>query len=433
MENTDTFTVSKGSQQYSYAIKTHKHDARYYINDDFEDGTKGAWTNGTIATDTDDAKNNYISWSADGATENSPVNISSVRTFEINDEPDMLIWETDFKTSTNAKTTISNYMYNSKGKILSNIRMDEKGQLGALIPNAVNILMGNMQNKWYHAKYIMDCKNGQMNTYIDDRLVGEGLKFQAPDDFKPVRMTVGATGVKTSGFVYALDNIKVYEPNPVKVNAISFEGENNVNYDTRKVAYNTDNIVLNFSCENGYNIKNRDMTDCVKLLNQSNEEVKIGGTYNEQSGEYKIILKENLDKNSKYTIKIEGVKDDVYQKVYNEDFDFYTSGETARIKNVFLINASGDMSDQFTSGAMTMYVPVINTGEAKTLDIVMVLYDGTSRAVKCLSSSVTANEKSLAEAFFEIDLNGIYTEGMYAKLYLKERGNGPLSKPYVIE
>ncbi len=429
IENNDILEINCGSKSYSYILETDKAEDKLYLNDDFEDGSRGKWNSGEIGSDTLDlSKGNTIYWNVEGASKDSPKSISGIREIAIDDDPEILVYETDFRLPIMTKTTITNYLRNSKDKILSTIRVDDRGQLGALVPNAATVLIENLQNKWYHAKYISDCVNGQMDAYIDGKLVGEGLKFQADSDYKPVVMTTGGSGITVNGTVLMMDNIKLYQPNPIKVSSLTAVKNDIESADIRKIKVDTDKIKLKFSLQDGADFANDDLTAYITLADSDGKEIKTSGNFDKSSLEYTLNILEVLKSSSKYTIKIDGIRDTVYKKNYKDSFDIYTGQTQAEIKNAFIINSSGDMSDALKNEKITVYIPFVNTGEKADITLIFMIYDKNGRAVRCFTQDITAEKASLAETVLNMNLSDLQNDGLKAKIYLKDK-RGPICVP----
>ena len=122
----------------------------------------------------------------------------------------------------------------------------------------------------------------------------------------------------------------------------------------------------------------------------------------------------------------------VYKKIYKDSFDIYTGQTQAEIKNAFIINSSGDMSDALKNEKITVHIPFVNTGEKADITLIFMIYDKNGRAVCCFTQDITADKASLAETVFNMNLSDLQSDGLKAKIYLRDK-SGPICVPSEIK
>lgn len=433
IENGDYLKLIVDGDNVIYKIITDKIEDTVYFSDDFEDGTKGAWTSGEIYQDQDASRNNVLSWTVSGASKDNLKSYSATRASNVTDTPDILIYETDFRTPISSKALISYYVKNSKAKLLNTVRIDN-GNLGTLIPNASQILVENMGNKWYKGKYVLDCVNGKMNVYINDKLIGEGLKFQAPDDFIPREISVSSSSIDTNGMLFAIDNIKLYQPNTIKVSKIELSDGNNITSDLRNVDIYTNEIRVKLSTQEGFLIANEEPQNCVSLLDGQGNEIKAVKSFDAVAQVCTLNLMEVLDEATTYTLVVKDVYDNIYKKNYSENFKLTTESGEAKINSIFLINDDGERIDAFSNQDITAYIELVNKSDVqKEYKVIIVTYDAvTGRIIKCFQENAQIDANTPMHVKFNFNM-AEHDNGFKTKIYVRENNGGPVCAPFKVQ
>lgn len=420
--------LTGNSQTVTYDIATPDTDDTVYFMSDFEDGSLNGWSAGTIEKDGDHG--NVLSGVISGATVDAKKNFSAKKELNITDTPEILVFETDVKIPVLPKSTIGILMRNSKDKYLSVFRIDQKETFYTLIPNAQSTISENMQaNKWYHVTYVNNCELGTTDIYLDGKLAAEGLKFQATENYIPTKLEMSVDSTTSNGSVLSIDNMTLYAPNPIKTAYVETVRKGGTDRDLSQVPIDIDEINVGLSVRNGYTVKN-DAAQCITIEDKDGNAVSATNTYDSSAKTVKIIPNEILDSNSEYTIKISGIIDDVYSKSFNDEIKFTTSGYDIDITNMFIMNESGEMQNGFSSEKLTVYAPVINYGDKKTITFMLALYDKNGRLITCVSKDDECEKASFGETVFNVNLSGNTTKAASAKIYAREKNGGPLAKPF---
>lgn len=404
IETGDVLTLTAGSLTEEYVLETTTPKDRVYFYDDFENGSKGSWNNGDIVRDSDGKYGQSIAWSTIDASRENPASISAARTFSTEGKPQILVYETEFKMPIYANVTVSNYLRNAKNEALATIRIDDRNQLGALVPGGASVLLENLQNKWYHAKYVCDNIDGKMNAYVDGKLVGEGLQFQAKEDYFPDKITVGASNIQTAGTLFMLDNVTVYEPNPIKVGKLTIMQDNVSSTDLRNIPVNTDAIQIQFTKQAGFDIDTDHAADKVKLLDENGRTVSSVGTLDAKTGIYTLQINEILTPKRGYQIVVEKIQDTVYHKNYSIAVPVTTGMEPAYIKKPSIIDVEGNMAEKIQNEKVTVVIPIVNLGEDAELTTILACYDETGRIVAVFKKTADAEKRGLTEVSLSCDL-----------------------------
>lgn len=422
--------LTRGSQIETYKIETLDTEDTVYFMSDFEDGTLNGWSGGTISDDGDHGK--VLSGIISGASVDAKKSFSAKKELNINDDPEILVFETDVKVPVLPKSTIGILVRNSKDKYLSVFRIDQKETFYTLIPNAQSTLQDNMQaNKWYHVTYVNNCKSGETDIYLDGKIVGEGLKFQATENFIPATINMSVDNTSSNGCVLSVDNMTMYAPNPIKTAYVEIVNGEIKTRDLTRVPVDTDEINVSLTVKDGYAVKNN-ARDCVSIVAPDGTTVPTTNTYDHSTNTVKLIPNEILECNEEYSIVINGITDDVYSKSFNDEIKFKTDGYDVKAANMFIMNDSGEMQDEFTFERLSVYVPVINYGGKKTVTYMLALYDENGRLVTCVSKDTGNEEAAINEVVFKINMSGYTTKAVTAKIYSREKDGGPLSEPFVV-
>lgn len=428
ISNNCKLKLTSGARIQNYKIETINTDDTVYFKNEFNNGTEG-WSSGTV---TDDAeKGKVLSWIIEGATAEAKKSVSSqLTTLEINETPEILVFETDIKMPVLPKSLIAIQAKNQKDKYLSVLRIDQKELFYTLVPNAQSNIAENMKaNKWYHVKYVNNCVNGTTDIYLDGKLVGEGLKFQATDNFIPNSLTVTVDNTSVNGTVLSVDNMTMYKPNPITAAYVDTVSGGNRSADITSVPINVDEINVHLAVRDGYNIKNK-AEECVTLIDDVQNIIPSKCSYDSVTKTIKIIPKEILKGNSDYTVKISGIIDDVYKKSFNKEIVIHTSDFGFNMMNSFAMSEAGDRLSSFNLGKMTLHIPFVNLKQQKNVTFMFVTFDSDGRMMSCNESNVNANASQLEEAIFNLDFSGFENLPASAKIYTREQNGGPLSEPY---
>lgn len=422
--------LNGNSQTVTYNITTPNTDDNVYFMSDFEDGTLNGWSNGTIEKDGDHG--NVLSGVISGATVDAKKNFSAKKELSINDNPEILVFETDVKIPVLPKSTIGILMRNSKDKYLSVFRIDQKETFYTLIPNAQTTIQDSMQaNKWYHVTYVNNCELGTTNIYLDGKLLGDNLKFQATENYIPTKLEMSVDSTTSNGSVISIDNMTMYAPNPIKTAYVETVRNGVSGRNLSGVPIDIDEINVCLSVRDGYAVKN-DAASCITLEDKDGNTVSADTVYDASSKTVKIIPKEILECNAEYTVRINGIVDDVYSKSFNDEIKFETSGYEVNVANMFIMNNAGEMQDAFSFEKLSVYVPVINYGDKKHMTLIMALYDENGRLITCVSKETECKKASVGETVFGLNLSGYTTKAVSAKIYAREKDGGPLTEPFEI-
>ena len=425
-----TLKIKSGSKSYGYKIQTVNNDDTVYYSADFENGT-GGWSSGSVINDPE--KGNVLSWTISGAAQDSQKSASAnLTTLSIGGSPEILVFETDIKLPVLPKSTVAIQMKNSKDKYLAVLRIDQKELFYTLVPNGqANIAEGMKENTWYHIKYVNNCKNGTMDIYLDGKLMASELKYQATDDFIPATMNISVGSTAVNGTVLEIDNMTLYEPNPIKLGYVDVVKNGAVNADLNKVPYDADEINVRLTVAKGSEIQNSP-EECIELTDKDGNTVPADKTYDKESTAVKLVPKEVLDCDSDYYLKANGIIDDVYKKSFGDEVILHTAGFDTVMTDSFIMTESGDIANSFTGDKMTVHAPFANIVNGKKTVFMLTLFDKNGRLITCSVNETDTEAASLNEAVFNVDLTDSAESVHSAKIFARESDGGPLFTPYGI-
>lgn len=428
--NNAELKLTGGAQTKVYTIETLETEDTVYFMSDFEDGTLNGWSSGTIEEDGEHG--NVLSGIINGATADAKKSFSASKALNITDNPEILVFETDVKVPVLPKSTISIQAKNSKDKYLSVFRIDQKETFYTLIPNAQSTISENMQaNRWYHVTYVNNCEKGETDIYLDGKLLGEGLKFQATENYIPSKLLMSVDNTTSNGTVLSIDNMTMYAPNPIKTGCVEIISGGEKSRDLTRVPVDTDEINIYLTVKDGYSVKN-DAAQCVTLVDADGNEVSATTEYNADTKTVKIVPNEVLECNADYSIKIQGIKDDIYSKSFSDEIKLRTTGYEINVADMFIMNESGEMQNDFSFERLTVYAPVINYGDKKCVTLMLALYDDNGRLITCASKEIESGEAAVGEAVFKLNMSGHTKKAVSAKIYSREKNGGPLSAPFTV-
>ena len=420
--------IKSGSKSFNYKIQTINTDDTVYYFNDFEFGA-GGWSSGNVIEDPE--KGNVLSWTISDASQEVQKGASANLTnLSIDGNPEILVFETDIKIPVQPKSTVAIQMKNSKDKYLAVLRIDQKGTFYTLIPNAqATVFEGIKENTWYNVKYVNNCKNGTTDIYLDGKLVASELKYQATDDFIPATMSISVGNTAVNGTVLEIDNMTLYEPNPIKLGYVAINRKGAISADLKKIPYDTDEINISLAVEKGIEIQNNP-EECVELTDKNGNVVFTDKSYDKEKTIIKLSPKELLDCNSEYYVKIDGLIDDLYKKNFCDEVILYTTDFDVGINNSFIMTQSGDISTGFTQDKMTVHCPFVNLGNDKKIVFMLLLFDRNGRLINSSVDEVEGKSAGHNEAVFKVDLTNIEEDICEARIFAREENGGPLFIPY---
>lgn len=420
--------IKSGAKTYTYTINTINNESTIYYDCDFEEGN-GGWSTGSTLT-VDVEKGNVLSYIISGASSEAKKGASQTAALSVDPETEILVFETDIKVPTMPNSQMQIMTKNKAGKYLMVLRVSDKGVLYTLIPNKqANILDTIQENKWYNLKYVNNLKDGDVDIYLDGKLVLQDQKYQATDDFMPATLEISTGTTAVNGTVLSLDNFKLYEPNPIKLAYADTADGSRVNTDLTAVAPDTDKINVYFSIENGYELVGNP-EECAALADKDGNIVPTVNSYDKTTGAITLAPKCVLDCDADYTVKVNGMTDDIYKKNVKCEVSLHTRSFGLNMLNSYLMTGNGDLAQNVAEGRMSVHVPFVNLGGQKSILFMLNLTDADGRLVACSLKELNAETAALSEIIFNFEITSDMQLPASATLLTREENGGPLALPF---
>ena len=425
IENGDLFVLKHGSDSISYEIKTLEPTDTVYLNDDFEDNDKSMYKCGSttgrrveILPDTDGLYGNSLAFVSDFSENDSPAFIFNMtRSIPNVQKSDVYVWEIDFKYPDYTyfgTNVLGPYLRNSDNRILMNLKRTDKGALVANDGDLQPALSDMITEKWYHAKLIMDVKNKNFDVFLDGRSAAQDFKIQAPSNYIPDHLYLYFTAA-FEGTVW-LDNIKLYEPNPINISRVSFFKDDAETYNFNNVKADTEEIRLYMGVTDDFEIEESSIEKKISLYDENGGNVPCEIKYESADSLFRIYPKSVLENGKIYTVQASGITDSVYKKEFSDTISF-------KVKNDDALASAYKKAD----GSVSVKV-CNNTENDDAYTAVCVWYDNTGRILSAGSADTQA------EAF--LSGTGVITpnipEGKTAdkiKIFVRKQSGGPVCEP----